>query len=60
MHCSHAFRVFMVEPNYFPYAGCANDSSWTCYFEPLTNCSYERHVLPLLERNRSVSGACCG
>lgn len=41
-------RVFMVEPATFPYSGC-NDTSWTCYFEPLTNCSYEEHVVPLLE-----------
>jgi hypothetical protein len=48
--------VFMVEPDAFPYAGCANDSAWTCYFEPLTNCSYVEHVLPLLAHDRNQSG----
>lgn len=41
-------RVFMINPELFPYSGC-NDGRWTCYFEPLTNCSYEEHVVPLLE-----------
>ena len=41
-------RVFIQDVSHFPYSGC-NDSSYTCYFEPITNCSYESHVLPLLE-----------
>lgn len=41
-------RVFIQDVSHFPYSGC-NDSSYTCYFEPITNCSYENHVLPLLE-----------
>lgn len=41
-------RVFILNPDAFPYAGC-NGTSWTCYFEPLTNCSYNAHVTTLLE-----------
>lgn len=46
----------MLDRDYFSYSGCANDSSFTCYFESLTDCSYEAHVQPLLEQSQSGMG----
>lgn len=41
-------RVFIRDKDFFTYSGCT-DKTWSCYFEPITNCSYEIDVLPILE-----------
>lgn len=45
--------IFLPEPDDFLYAGCENDTAWTCYFEPLSNCSYHTHTLPILDASPS-------
>lgn len=41
-------RVYMINPDQWSYLGCESQK-WSCYFEPLTNCSYDTHVSPLVD-----------
>lgn len=38
-------RVMIIHPNKFHFSGCADDDTWTCYFLPVSNCTYEEHVV---------------
>jgi hypothetical protein len=40
-------RVYLPYPSEFVFGDCsgfATANKWECYFKPITNCSYDRHV----------------
>lgn len=46
-------RVMIIHPSKFHFSGCANDDTWTCYFLPVSNCTYKEHVEAVIKSTGS-------